>query len=489
MAARRAADVAGTQLRRLLVYQGGACAAGGGGFRAGARERNALLRGPSAIAGVRKWAGARQGVTRGYASCVVVSGDDLAFPPYQEVAMPALSPTMSQGNLAKWRLKEGDKVGPGDVLCEIETDKATLDMESQEEGYLAKILVPDGTANIPVGKPIAIMVEEEEYLAKFADFVPGDAGAGAAAAKPEQPPPPPPSEAPAQKAEPIAPPPPPPPSQEVAPKAHVDSGDRIFISPAAKKLALENAVDLSSIKGSGPDGRVVRADVEEFLATKGDKKPVAAVDAKKGVAAVVDGVEYTDIPHTQIRKITASRLLMSKQTIPHYYLSVDACLDRLNEVRAKLNAKQAETGGKKLSINDFVIKATALALRRVPEVNSSWQDDVIRQYHNIDVTVAVQTDAGLMVPFVKNADKKGVAAISEEVRALADKAKQGKLKPSEFQGGTFTISNLGMFGIKQFAAIVNPPQAAILAVGAGAVGAQWLQAFKSYIEDPMTMLL
>jgi pyruvate dehydrogenase E2 component (dihydrolipoamide acetyltransferase) len=301
----------------------------------------------------------------------------------------------------------------------------------------------------------------------------------------------------------------------------------VLASPAARKLAAEKGIDLSQVKGTGLDGVIVRADIEEFQAPEPSKaapsEPSAPTAATApGAAAPLESGDYTDIPHSQIRKITASRLLQSKQTIPHYYLSTDVRVDKLLELRAKLNKAQEASGGKKISLNDFVIKASALALKKVPAANSSWTEEYIRQYKNIDISVAVQTDNGLMVPVVKDADKKGLGTISENVKVLAEKARANKLSPAEFQGGTFTISNLGMYGIKQFCAIINPPQAAILAVGTtekrvlppgpgeetygngtymtvtlscdhriidGAMGAEWMGAFKSYVEDPITMIL
>lgn len=440
---------------------------------------------------------------RGFAS-------DAGLPPHQEIAMPSLSPTMTEGNIAKWCVKEGDKVSPGDVLCEIETDKATLDMESMEEGYVAKILRGDGSKEIKVGELIAIMVEEEEDVEKFKDYTPPEPGAAKV-------------QAPSKAASKEKSPQPPPPSTEDTPspletpkteKAAVpQSEDRVFASPIARKMAEDNKVPISSIKGTGPNGRIVKADIEDYLAS-------SARPTKPSVPPTT--LDYTDIPISQIRKITASRLLLSKQTIPHYYLTVDTRVDKLMELRNHLNAAQEASGGKRISVNDFVIKAAALALLKVPQCNSSWTDEFVRQYHNINISVAVQTDNGLFVPVVKDADKKGLSVIADDVKSLAHKAKEGSLKPADYEGGTFTVSNLGgPFGIKQFCAIINPPQAGILAVGSaekrvipgadneqfdvgsfmsvtlscdhrvidGAIGAQWIGAFKGYIEDPMTMLL
>ncbi|CAN7117486.1 unnamed protein product [Brassica rapa subsp. narinosa] len=448
------------------------------------------------------------------------SGSDL--PPHQEIGMPSLSPTMTEactslnflttihGNIAKWMKKEGDKVAPGEVLCEVETDKATVEMECMEEGYLAKILKEEGTKAIQVGEVIAITVEEEEDIQKFKDYTPSSGGSPAAPeAKPATFPP---KEEKVEK-------PASAPEAETSKPSPAPSEDRIFASPLAKKLAEDNNVPLSSIKATGPEGRIVKADVEEFLASRGKEttaKPSKPTDSK------VPALDYVDIPHTQIRKVTASRLAFSKRTIPHYYLTVDTCVDKMMGLRSQLNSFQEANGGKRISVNDLVIKAAALALRKVPQCNSSWTDEYIRQFSNVNINVAVQTENGLYVPVVKNADKKGLSTIGEEVRFLAQKAKENSLKPEDYEGGTFTVSNLGgPFGIKQFCAVINPPQAAILAIGSaekrvvagggpdqfnvasymsvtlscdhrvidGAIGAEWLKAFKGYIETPESMLL
>ncbi|KZV58805.1 dihydrolipoamide acetyltransferase component of pyruvate dehydrogenase [Dorcoceras hygrometricum] len=435
---------------------------------------------------------------------------DAGLPPHQEIGMPSLSPTMTEGNIARWLKKEGDKVSTGEVLCEVETDKATVEMECMEEGYLAKILRGDGSSGIKVGEVIAITVEEEEDVAKFKDYTPSASDAAPA---------------------PTAPSPPPPPKKETKeglvasqepkasePTAPSSGGDRIFASPLAKKLAEDHNISLSNIRGTGPGGRIVKADIEDYLASHGKEDS----QAHKVDKTTSGALNYTDIPHTQIRKITASRLLQSKQTIPHYYLTVDTCVDNLMELRGQLNALQEASGGKRISINDLVIKAAALALRKVPQCNSSWTNDFIRRYHNVNINVAVQTDNGLYVPVIRDADTKGLSKISDEVKYLAQKAKDNSLKPEDYEGGTFTVSNLGgPFGIKQFCAIINPPQSGILAVGSaerrvvpgtspdqyrfasfmavtlscdhrvidGAIGAEWLKAFKGYIENPESMLL
>ncbi|KAL2462448.1 Dihydrolipoyllysine-residue acetyltransferase component 2 of pyruvate dehydrogenase complex [Forsythia ovata] len=432
------------------------------------------------------------------------------LPPHQEIGMPSLSPTMTEGNIARWLKKEGDKVSPGEVLCEVETDKATVEMECMEEGYLAKILLGDGSSGIKVGEVIAITVEEEEDVAKFKDYKPSTSDAAPSPSVPTAPTPP---------KEEIAEVPVSSPEPKVSkPSTPISAENRIFASPLAKKLAEDHNVPLSNIKGTGPSGRIVKADIEDYLASRG--KEVS--QAPKFDTTAVAALDYMDIPHSQIRKVTASRLLQSKQTIPHYYLTVDTLVDKLMELRSQLNSVQEASGGKRISVNDLVIKAAALALRKVPQCNSSWTNDYIRQYHNVNINVAVQTDNGLYVPVIRDVDKKGLSNIANEVKHLAQKAKENSLKPEDYEGGTFTVSNLGgPFGIKQFCAIINPPQSGILAVGSaekrvipgtgpdqytfasfmsvtlscdhrvidGAVGAEWLKAFKGYIENPESMLL
>lgn len=431
---------------------------------------------------------------------------DAGLPPHQEIGMPSLSPTMTEGNIARWLKKEGDKISPGEVLCEVETDKATVEMECMEEGYLAKIVLGDGAKEIKVGQVIAITVEEEDDIAKFKGYEAPKGGAADGGKKSSASPPPMKevAEKPASSPQPNV-------SKAVESSK---AGDRIFSSPLAKKLAEDHNVPLQSIKGTGPDGRIVKADIEDYLASYGKEATTPFFKAAT--------LDYTDLPHTQIRKVTASRLLLSKQTIPHYYLTVDTCVDKLMELRSQLNTLQEASGGKRISVNDLVIKAAALALRKVPQCNSSWTNDYIRQYHNVNINVAVQTDNGLYVPVVRDADKKGLSKIAEEIKHLAQKAKDNSLKSEDYEGGTFTVSNLGgPFGVKQFCAIINPPQSGILAVGSaekrvipgvgpdqfkyasfmpvtlscdhrvidGAIGAEWLKAFKGYIENPESMLL
>ena len=439
---------------------------------------------------------------------VVPTASPRADPPYQEITMPALSPTMTQGNIAEWKIAAGDKVNAGDVIADIETDKATMALESMEDGYVAKILVPAGATDVKVGELVAIMVDEENDCAEFADFTPGASAAPAAT-----------SAAPAAPAAAPAAPAAPAPAPAAAPRA-APSGSRVFASPKARAMAEAAGVAIERIAGTGPNGRVVMADVQTAI-RDGVPSSVASAagDDTSGLARFFPPFE--DVSVSQIKKVTAQRLTESKRTVPHFYLSVDVRMDRLMDMRKSLNGALQSDGGGKISVNDFVVKASALSLKKVPDVNASWMGDKIRRYSKADISVAVQTDLGLMVPVVRGACGLGLSGISGEVRHLAGKAKDGKLSATDMIGGTFTISNLGMFGIKQFAAIVNPPQAAILAVGAarkevvkkadgsgyeealmmsatlscdhrvvdGAVGAQWLGAFKSYMEDPVTMLL
>jgi len=436
------------------------------------------------------------------------------YPSHIKVALPALSPTMEMGTIVSWEKKVGDQVSEGDLLCEIETDKATMGFETPEEGYLAKVMIEAGTKDIPIGRLLCIIVENPEDVGKFADFQ-DDGSSNGGSAKTEAPP----------KAA-AAPPAPPAPVKDVGTpvvsKAAAPSvtkavtGDRPFASPAAKRLASERGIDLFQIKtGSGMDGMITSRDVESF------KAPAAAAPAAFAVDPSIfptGDASFADAETSNIRKVIAKRLQESKHQIPHYYLTVECNMDSIMELRSEINSTY-EKEGIKLSVNDFIIKATALASKRVPACNSAWMDTFIREYHNCDVSVAVDTGKGLITPIVTNVESKGLAEISETVKALAAKAKEGKLQPQEFQGGTITVSNLGMFGINQFTAIINPPQACILAVGGtekkvvvkdgkpavsntmrvtmscdhrvvdGAVGAQWLQHFRKFIENPKAMLL
>ncbi|KAA0720092.1 Dihydrolipoyllysine-residue acetyltransferase component of pyruvate dehydrogenase complex [Triplophysa tibetana] len=439
-----------------------------------------------------------------------------SYPAHMKVLLPALSPTMTMGTVQRWEKKVGEKLSEGDLLAEIETDKATIGFEVQEEGYLAKILISEGTRDVPLGTPLCVIVEKQSDISAFADYV--ETGVAAS---------PPPAPTPVATPPPAAAPTPAPTAAQAAVPSSARKG-RVFASPLAKKLAAEKGIDLAQVTGTGPDGRVTRKDIDSFVPSKpSPHQPPAAApaapaftpEAAPAFAAVPTGT-FTDIPISNIRRVIAQRLMQSKQTIPHYYLSVDVNMDQVLELRKELNA-EVKADNIKLSVNDFIIKASALACLKVPEANSSWMDTVIRQNHVVDLNVAVSTPMGLITPIVFNAHIKGLASISKDVAALAAKAREGKLQPHEFQGGTFTISNLGMYGIKNFSAIINPPQACILAVGGsekrllpadnekgfdvasmmsvtlscdhrvvdGAVGAQWLAEFRKFLEKPFTMLL
>jgi len=442
------------------------------------------------------------------------------------ITMPALSPTMEEGNLAKWLVKEGDKVAPGDVIAEIETDKATMEVEAVDEGVVAKIVVPAGTDAVKVNALIAILAEEGEDVAaaaKGGDAAPAKAEAKAEAPKEEK------SEAapaPAANAAPAAAP---------APAAKAEqSGERVFASPLARRLAKEAGLDLSAVSGSGPRGRIVKSDIEKTVASGGAKAAPATAAAAASAPAAAKGMSeeavlklfeqgsYELVPHDGMRKTIAKRLQESKQTIPHFYVSVDCELDALMALRAQLNAASPEKDGKpayKLSVNDMVIKALALAMRDVPDANVSWTETNMVKHKHADVGVAVSIPGGLITPIVRQAELKSLSAISNEMKDLGKRAKERKLKPEEYQGGTTAVSNMGMMGVKSFSAVVNPPHATILAVGAGeqravvkngeikianvmtvtlstdhrcvdgALGAELLGAFKRNIENPMGMLV
>jgi len=427
------------------------------------------------------------------------------------ILMPALSPTMTEGKLAKWHVKVGDTVKSGQVVCEIETDKATMEVEAVDEGKIGQILVEEGTEGVAVNAVIAVLLEEgETEVAK---------SAAPAAEKPAPKAEEKPAEKPASPAPATAPAPPPKPA---APAAS-SGGTRIFASPLAKRIAAEKGIDLAGLKGSGPNGRIVKVDVENAkpgAAPATSQAPKAAAKAPAppaGGQPVFVAPGDSRVPHTSIRKVIARRMLESKQTVPHFYLTVDFEIDALLTARTAINIV-VEKKGTKVSVNDMVIKACAKALRDHPECNASWTEDEMIQYGAVDISVAVATDRGLITPIVRNADMKGLAQISIEMKDLASRAKSGKLKLEEFQGGGFTISNLGMFGIRDFGAIINTPQAMILAVGAGeervvvrkgemvvrnimsctlavdhrvvdgAMGAQFLQTLKAYIEQPAAML-
>ena len=442
------------------------------------------------------------------------------------ILMPALSPTMTEGTLAKWLVKEGDEVTSGDVIAEIETDKATMEVEAVDEGTMGKILVSEGTDGVPVNKVIAVLLEEGEDASAIPNDPQADAPAPKEPAKEEAP-------AKADKTEAKSEAKgngatPPSPASGPAPAAPKGPDGRIFASPLARRIAKDKGVDLTSLKGSGPHGRIVKADVEN---AKPGAAPAAKPEAATAPAAAATpaaagpgakdladklGMAYRQEPLSGMRKVIAKRLTESKQQVPHFYLTVDCELDELLKVRKELNSRSDEY---KISVNDFVIRAVALALKKVPAANASYDESGLMFYEHADVSVAVATPAGLITPIVKAAETKGLATIANEMKDLAGRARDGKLKPEEYQGGTFSVSNLGMFGIKDFAAVINPPQGCILAVGAGeqrpvvkvgalsiatvmsctlsvdhrvvdgAVGAEYLAAFKKLIEDPLSMLL
>ena len=436
-----------------------------------------------------------------------------------EIKMPALSPTMEEGTLAKWLVKEGDSVSSGDLMAEIETDKATMEFEAVDEGTIAKILVPEGTDNVKVGTVIAVLAAEGEDAGAAASAAP--AKAEAAPAKAEAAPAP---AAEAPKAE----------TRTEAPAAPAASGDRVKASPLARRVAADKGIDLAGVSGSGPNGRIVKADVENAPAKAAASEAKATSAAAANTAASVPAggtapsaetkaVWYDDsIPHevsklSNIRKTIARRLTEAKQTIPHIYLTVDVRLDALLKLRGELN-KSLDARSVKLSVNDLLIKALGQALEGTPKCNVTFLGDSLVSYSRADVSVAVSTPTGLITPIIRDAANKGVAKISTEMKELAALAKDNKLKPEQYQGGTASLSNMGMFGIKQFEAVINPPQGMILAVGAGekrpyivddalgtatvmtatgsfdhraidgADGAQMLKLFKALVESPMGLL-
>ncbi|MDW3183924.1 pyruvate dehydrogenase complex dihydrolipoamide acetyltransferase [Roseobacter sp.] len=432
-----------------------------------------------------------------------------------EILMPALSPTMEEGTLAKWHVKEGDTVSSGDIMAEIETDKATMEFEAVDEGTIGKILVAEGTEGVKVNTAIAVLLEEGESADDIDTSTPAPEAAQAADAGNEAAPAA--SEAPAT------------PAAGSTPAPQAADGTRIFASPLARRIAADKGLDLADIKGSGPHGRIIKADVEGASAAP---KPAAASapattpaaaapatgPAADAVMAMYDGREYEEISLNGMRKTIAARLTEAKQSIPHFYLRRDIELDALLKFRGELN-KQLESRSVKLSVNDFIIKACALALQAVPDANAVWAGDRMLKLKPSDVAVAVAIEGGLFTPVLKDAEMKSLSALSAEMKDLAGRARDRKLAPHEYQGGSFAISNLGMFGIDNFDAVINPPHGAILAVGAGvkkpivgadgelavatvmsvtlsvdhrvidgALGAQLLQAIKENLENPMTML-
>ncbi|AGO14160.1 AaceriAER364Wp [[Ashbya] aceris (nom. inval.)] len=427
-----------------------------------------------------------------------------SYPPHTIIGMPALSPTMTQGNLAVWTKKEGDKLSPGEVLAEVETDKAQMDFEFQEEGYLAKILVPEGAKDVPVNKPIAVYVEEEGDVAAFKDFKVEDSVTEPKATPAKE-------EAAPAKAAPAAAAP-----AKAAKKSTggAAAGGRILASPLAKTIALEKGISLKEVTGTGPNGRITKEDVEKYLAKAPKKAETVAAPA---------AATYEDVPISNMRRVIGARLLQSCQSIPSFPISSDISVAKLLKLRQSLNA--AGKDQYKLSINDILIKAIAGAAKRVPEANAYWLEDqgVIRLFKNVDVSVAVATPTGLITPIVKNAESKGLRTISAEIKELGKRAKENKLAPHEFQGGTICISNLGMNNaVSSFGSIINPPQSAILSIGTlrrvpvedagaeygftfedrmnitgvfdhrtidGARAAEFMRELKNIIENPLELML
>jgi pyruvate dehydrogenase E2 component (dihydrolipoamide acetyltransferase) len=445
------------------------------------------------------------------------------------ILMPALSPTMEKGNLAKWLKKEGDKVKSGDVIAEIETDKATMEVEAVDEGTLAKILVPEGTQDVAVNDVIAVLAGDGEDAKA--------AGAGAASAPPKA--------APAAQAPAAAKPAPTPaapaagaaapaatPAPQAVPAQQTNGHARTFSSPLARRLAKEAGIELARVNGSGPHGRVIARDIEEAKSGKGLKAPASAPAAGPAIApsmsdkqirALFEDGSYEVIPHDGMRRTIAQRLTASVQTVPHFYLTMDCDIGKLLAAREEINATAPKDSEKKplykLSVNDFVIKAMAIALQRIPNTNVSWTDGGMLKHKHSDIGVAVAMPGGLITPIIRKAETKSLSAISSEMKDFAARARARKLKPEEYQGGTTAVSNLGMYGIKDFTAVINPPHATILAVGTseeravvragkieaahimsvtlscdhravdGALGAELIGAFKMLIENPVMMMV
>jgi pyruvate dehydrogenase E2 component (dihydrolipoamide acetyltransferase) len=422
------------------------------------------------------------------------------------ILMPALSPTMTEGKLSKWHKGEGDSVSTGDIIAEIETDKATMELEAVDDGVMGKIVVQEGTEGVAVNALIAVLLDEGEN--------PSAAESAASLAE---------IRAPKSTEVPVIKPPIIGQVRPIPQAGSIDKGSRIFASPLAKRLGIDAGIELSAITGSGPHGRIVKSDVEAAKII--GKKTVSTAPASPIVASALPvtlgtGGSYTETPNSGIRKIIAERLTASSRDIPSYTVTVDCEIDQLLAMRLELNNRSPEgSGAYKISVNDFIIRAIALTMCKVPGVNTSWTEAATLQYADVDISVAVSTPDGLITPIIRKADQKGLAEISIEMKGLALRARDNKLMPEEFQGGGFTISNLGMYGVKEFSSIINPPQSCIMSVGAGeqrpavingalgiatmmsctltsdhrtvdgALSARFLQAFKSMVEDPLTMLL
>jgi pyruvate dehydrogenase E2 component (dihydrolipoamide acetyltransferase) len=421
------------------------------------------------------------------------------------ILMPALSPTMEEGTLTKWMVKEGDEVHSGDIIAEIETDKATMEVEAVDEGVIAKIVVAEGSENVKVNAVIAIIAEEGEDASNIKDTTPA-ASVAPSPSKPGKAP------SPAKPDEALVP--------KVSPAPTGKTSDRIFATPLARRIAADKGIDFASLQGSGPHGRIIKADVEgaKYDAPKAASASTPFVSGPTiDPRAFYEPGSYDEVPLDNMRKTIARRLTQAMQEIPHFYLSIDCELDELLKVRKVLNEQAKD--GVKLSVNDFLVRAAALALVKVPDANVSFAGTALLKHKHSDIGIAVAIDGGLITPIIRNAESKGLAEISSEAKLLAERARSKKLKPQEFEGGSFSISNLGMFGIDNFTAVINPPQAAILAVGRGveravvkagkldvatmmtvtmscdhraidgALGATFLQAFKAYVEYPPSMLL
>ena len=422
-----------------------------------------------------------------------------------DILMPALSPTMTVGNLVRWLKVEGDQITSGDVIAEIETDKSIVELEAIDDGVLGQILVPDGTADVPVNQRIATITKQRSEVSGSTLPFPSTMSTSSRAT---------PSTEAATPALPAASTPAPETAGGVMPV------QRVMSSPLARRIAGEKGIDLTRVLGSGPRGRVIRADVEGAQQGAGDVRPqpaesiVPSPDGQRPEAQ--GGAPYTEVPVSRVRKTVARRLTEAKATIPHFYLTIDCNVGALLKWRSDLNARSDTY---KLSVNDFIVRAAALALRKVPSLNASWHESVIRMYSDVDVAVAVATPKGLITPVIRKADRKGIVTISNEIKVLSQRAREGKLNPSEYEGGGFTVSNLGMYGIREFVAIINPPQASILALGAtekrvivvdevptvadmmtctlstdhrvadGITGAEFLSAFRKLIEDPIPILI
>jgi pyruvate dehydrogenase E2 component (dihydrolipoamide acetyltransferase) len=446
------------------------------------------------------------------------------------ILMPALSPTMEKGNLAKWLKKEGDKVAAGDIIAEIETDKATMEFEAVDEGTLAKILVPEGSTDVPVNQPIAVLAGEGEDVKAAGQSAPAQPAAQSEAKPESKSTPASPAQAPAQAAAPAA-------ASQAPAQRPQDGANRVFASPLARRLARDKGIDIGSVAGSGPHGRVIARDLEGAqpgAPARAPAAPAAAAAAAPAarpasaeapsddkIRALFEPGSYEVIPHDGMRRTIARRLVEAKQTIPHFYLTIDCNIGKLLAAREEINrSAPKDKDGKpawKLSVNDFVIKALAMALQRVPDANVTWTEGGMLKHKRSDVGVAVSIPGGLITPVIRAADIKSLSVISNEMRDLAARARARKLKPNEYEGGATAVSNLGMYGIKDFAAVINPPQATILAVGAGeeraivrdgkieagwvmsatlscdhravdgALGAELLSAFKALIENPLML--